>query len=205
VYSESAVISSAQGSLDVNSHFWRRTVTAAGAGTLCMLGYGLILPATGTVKAGPLGLLGHHHGCETGACVGDYPPDEWAGDWYWLRSPDEEKQATTALFSRYCLRCHGVDGRGNWDIPDVPNFTNPRWQASRVDGQLVRIILEGRGAIMPPFRGTLSLDEAWAMARYLRTLQVGTETPRPDAGAPARPAMPPIAPATGAPPESLPK
>jgi hypothetical protein len=35
---------------------------------------------------------------------------------------------------------------------------------------------------MPPFRGTLALDESWAMARYLRTFIPGSETPRPEVG-----------------------
>src|ERR1700680_4638075 len=83
-------------------------------------------------------------------------------------------------FNRYCIRCHGVDGRGVWDIPDVPDFTNARWQACRSDGQLARAILEGRGAVMPPFRGTLTLEDAWAMARYLRTFVPGTEASRAD-------------------------
>src|SRR5207253_7664825 len=95
-------------------------------------------------------------------------------------SPEQEKRVVASLFNRYCIRCHGVDGRGVWDIPDVPDFTNARWQSSRSDAQLARIILEGRGAVMPPFRGTLSLEEAWAMARYLRTFVPGTQTSRPD-------------------------
>jgi hypothetical protein len=33
---------------------------------------------------------------------------------------------------------------------------------------------------MPPFRGTLTLEESWAMARYLRTFVPGTEVSRPD-------------------------
>ena len=66
----------------------------------------------------------------------------------------------------------------------MPDFTNARWQASRSDGQLVRATLEGRGAVMPPFRGTLTLEEAWAMARYIRTFVPGTELPRPDRGPP---------------------
>lgn len=33
---------------------------------------------------------------------------------------------------------------------------------------------------MPPFRGTLTLEEARALARYLRTFVPGTEQPRPD-------------------------
>ena len=69
-----------------------------------------------------------------------------------------------AHYNRYCIRCHGVDGRGVWDIPDVPDFTDPRWQASRSDAQIVNILMEGRGAVMPTFRGTLTLEESWAMA-----------------------------------------
>jgi len=111
----------------------------------------------------------------------DCPPvAEVGGTWYWMRSDQEEKRAVAALYNRYCIRCHGVDGRGVWDIPDVPNFTNARWQASRSDRRLTEIILEGRGAVMPPFRGTLSLEEACAVARYLRTFVPGTEIYPPD-------------------------
>ena len=107
---------------------------------------------------------------------------EPGGVWYWMRSPEEEKRVVMGLFNRYCIRCHGVDGRGVWDIPDVPDFTNPRWQACHSDGQLARSIMEGRGAVMPPFRGTLTLEEGWAMARYLRTFIPGTEISKPDDG-----------------------
>src|ERR1700680_1561862 len=90
-------------------------------------------------------------------------------------------------FNRYCIRCHGIDGRGVWDIPDVPNFTNPRWQAVHTDGQLARAIIEGRGSVMPTGRGTLSLEEAWALARYVRTLVPGNEVSKPDTTDPAKP------------------
>jgi mono/diheme cytochrome c family protein len=86
------------------------------------------------------------------------------------------------LYNRYCIRCHGVDGRGVWDIPGVPDFTNVRWQESRSDAERARIILEGRGAVMPPFRGVLSLEEAYAMGRYLHSFVPGTEVSRPDFG-----------------------
>jgi mono/diheme cytochrome c family protein len=120
-------------------------------------------------------------GCLKGHCCdGEGPPtDDIGGTWYWVRSPDEEKRVVMGLFNRYCIRCHAPDGRGSWDIPGIPNFTDPRWQASRSDGQIARIILEGRGAVMPPFRGAISLEEAYGLARYLRTFIPGTETPRP--------------------------
>src|SRR5580704_9139038 len=129
---------------------------------------------------------------QTYAGCGDEPPSlEVGGCWYWLRSPEQEKRVVMALFNRYCIRCHGVDGRGVWDIPDVPNFTNLRWQASRTDGQLARAILEGRGAVMPPWRGTLSLEEAWAIARFVRTYGSGVEASRPDFNAPEKAAPAP--------------
>jgi mono/diheme cytochrome c family protein len=116
-----------------------------------------------------------------GNCDNGGPPGlEVGGTWYWLRSPDEEKRVVMGLFNRYCIRCHGVDGRGVWDIPGIPDLTNGAWQTSRTDGQLARRILEGRGAVMPSFRGTLSLEEAWAMARHLRTFVPGTEISPPD-------------------------
>ena len=126
-----------------------------------------------------------------GTCIppfagcGEEPPcNEVGGSWYWLRSPEEEKRVVMGLFNRYCIRCHGIDGRGVWDIPDVPNFTNARWQACRTDGQLARAIIEGRGSVMPPWRGVLSLEEAWAMARYVRTFVPGSEASRPDFSTP---------------------
>ena len=145
----------------------------------------LLRVATPDLSAGP---LSHWRGWRSSSgdssnCIpGPLFTDEPGGTWYWLRSPEEEKRVVIGLYNRYCIRCHGVDGRGVWDIPCVPDFTNVRWQATRSDGQLARSILEGRGAVMPPFRGTLSLEEAWAMARYLRTFQPGTEMPRPDLG-----------------------
>ncbi|HEX4591291.1 MAG TPA: cytochrome c [Gemmataceae bacterium] len=145
--------------------------------------------ALATIVAQPTNAKGWPFKKANGDCHG-CTADDVGGTWYWVRSPDDEKRVVMGLYNRYCIRCHGVDGRGVWDIPDVPDFTNARWQACRSDGQLVRAILEGRGACMPPFRGTIALDEAWAMARYLRTFVPGTEMSRPDVSAPANPAAP---------------
>jgi mono/diheme cytochrome c family protein len=130
-----------------------------------------------------------HPGCKAGHCVA---PAGWAGQWYWMRSPDQELRVIMSHYNRYCIRCHGIDGRGVWDIPDVPDFTDPRWQASRSDAQIVNILMEGRGAVMPTFRGTLTLEESWAMAHYLRSFVPGSELARPDVGraAAAAPGLP---------------
>jgi hypothetical protein len=117
-------------------------------------------------------------GCCPDGCGGS----DVGGSWMWMRSPEQERVVVAGLFNRYCIRCHDVSGRGVWDIPGVPDFTNLRWQLSRSNDQIARIIIEGRGAVMPTFRGTLTLEEAWAMARYLRTFVPGTEVSRPEVG-----------------------
>ncbi len=121
----------------------------------------------------------HHHQPNLGA---GHIETMNGGYWMWVRSPEQEKVVVVSLYNRYCIRCHGSDGRGVWDMPGVPDFTDVRWQACRTDEQIVRITLEGRGACMPQFRGALSIEETWGIARYLRTFVPGTEVPKPDLG-----------------------
>jgi hypothetical protein len=169
-----------------------RRLTWAGAAGLALATVLVPLAASGgSAAASPWDWLrawhdGHKPGCD---CDGQFV-DDVEGDWYWLRCPEQEKRVVVSQYNRYCIRCHGVDGRGVWDIPDVPNFANPRWQGTRSDRQLACSILEGRGAVMPPFRGTLTLEESWALARYIRTLVPGTEASRPETDKPEKPAPP---------------
>lgn len=157
-------------------HSWRRIWLASGL----LVVFGLLaLALYGTNHAQASGLKFWRFRAHEQPGGVEYS-SEPGGSWHWMRSPEEEKRVVIGLYNRYCIRCHGVDGRGVWDIPDVPDFTNVRWQECRSDGQIVRATLEGRGACMPPFRGTLTLEEAWGMARYLRTFVPGTEMPRPD-------------------------
>jgi mono/diheme cytochrome c family protein len=128
-------------------------------------------------------------------------------------APEEEKKIVMGLFNRYCIRCHGLDGRGVWDIPKVRQFTDAAWQASRTDAQIIRAILEGRGgtaerrrdslklpppsratgilhwAVMPSFRSILTPEQARAMARYLRSFAPSSEASWPDVDQTALPAV----------------
>jgi mono/diheme cytochrome c family protein len=166
------------------SHRIIRVVYLAGGLSALLLGsLALSMGAPHQLMAGPLSRFFHfRNNCDKPPCgPGErWEADEWEGTWYWLRSPEQEKQVTARLFNQYCIRCHAANGRGVWDIPGVPDFTSASWQASRSDAQLARIILEGRGAVMPPFRGTLTLEEAWAMGRYLRSFLPETQASRPE-------------------------
>jgi hypothetical protein len=177
------------------SRRWRRALLTSGAGALALAA----LLAGGLIETHPANAAfpwfkkGHPHPhyqdppCVT--CV----PGVGEGAWSWMRSPEQERQAVMNIYARYCVRCHGIDGRGVWDIPGVPNFTDLRWQSCRDDGALARSILEGRGAVMPPFRGTITLEEAWGMSRYLRTFVPGTEASKPELGPPVPLPAPPAA------------
>jgi hypothetical protein len=66
-------------------------------------------------------------------------------------------------------------------FPTCP-ISPTRWQASRPDQQLASIVMRGRGAVMPSFRRTLTLEEAWAMARFLRTFAPAPNVTSPDPG-----------------------
>jgi hypothetical protein len=173
----------------IAARFKRLVLGSAGFGFILAIGWIVFVASAGDLKAGPFGWRSRwrESTTESSLCIpGPQLTGEPGGTWYWMRSPEEEKRVVIGLYSRYCIRCHGVDGRGIWDIPNVPDFTNARWQASRSDGQLTRAILEGRGACMPPFRGTLTLEEGWAMARYLRTYIPGTEVSPPDVNPPQK-------------------
>jgi mono/diheme cytochrome c family protein len=177
---------------------WTAVITCS----LCVVLWAAIGRPLESRAGGLLAFFGCHHGCDCAS----YPAGEGdiGGTWYWLRSPEEEKRVVAGLFNRYCIRCHGVDGRGVWDIPGVPDFTNVRWQESRSDAERARIILEGRGAVMPPFRGVLSLEEAYAIGRYLHTFVPGTEVSRPDLGSGKKAATAPAVPSTAEPLKTLP-
>jgi hypothetical protein len=167
----------------------RAALAAGGLGTLLLAGLVLITGAPESRGGGFFDWCCPHR-CGGPACPrGEGPAvGEAGGPWYSLGSPEEQQRVGRDLFNRHCIRCHGPAGKGAWDIPNVPDFTNPAWQASRPDDHIATIILEGRGAVMPPFRGTLRVDEALAIARHLRTLERGAEQSRPDLKSPEKPA-----------------
>ncbi len=169
--------------MTARSRLWRRILLTGGLGALLLACFAFQQGSSDKLQASPLGKHHGDRGCKTCDGEGAYG-DDFEGTWYWLRSPEQEKRVVIRLYTVYCTRCHGVDGRGIWDIPDVPDFTNARWQGTRTDGQLARSILEGRGAVMPPFRGTWTLEESWAMARHLRSFIPGTEMSKPDTSKP---------------------
>lgn len=86
---------------------------------------------------------------------------------------DAERSAALQLFQMSCASCHGRTGAGDGPsrppAGQIPNFTDPAWQASRSDEQLAQVIVQGRG-MMPAFGNQISAEGIAALVRHVRTL-----------------------------------
>jgi ubiquinol-cytochrome c reductase cytochrome b subunit len=83
----------------------------------------------------------------------------------------ERTRAATAFYRQYCLSCHGADGRGTEirsSMPAIPDFTRQSWQAGQTNARLAVSILDGRGALMPAFRGRVGKAAAQDLVAYVR-------------------------------------
>jgi len=80
-------------------------------------------------------------------------------------------RAATGLYRQYCLTCHGTDGRGSEiraSMPTIPDLTNPTWQETVSNPQLMASILDGKEALMPSFRGRVTEDQAQDLVAFIR-------------------------------------
>jgi cytochrome c553 len=83
-------------------------------------------------------------------------------------------QAASALFAKNCAVCHGADGKGNKSV-GTPNFTDPAFQKSVSATAMQTAIENGKGAIMPAWKGKLSADDIASLVTYIRSL-AGSES-----------------------------
>lgn len=79
-----------------------------------------------------------------------------------------------ALYRRFCVTCHGLDGKGQTDMTDmldVPpsDFTDGEWKYGATDGEIFSVIREGGQNGMEPFKSKLNEQRTWHLVNYLRT------------------------------------
>ncbi len=80
-------------------------------------------------------------------------------------------RVASGLYRQYCLICHGADGKGSEmkaAMPTIPDFTGPAWQDSVTNPQAAISVLDGKGALMPSFRGRVSDEQNQDLVAYLR-------------------------------------
>jgi mono/diheme cytochrome c family protein len=64
----------------------------------------------------------------------------------------------TELFDGKCATCHLESGKGDphHKKDDIPDFTDASWQAKATDAEPRDAITNGRGKVMPAFKGSLT-------------------------------------------------
>ncbi len=80
----------------------------------------------------------------------------------------------------YCAVCHGANGEGNGMIPQrgfpaPPTFHSDRLRNAPI-GHFFDVIRNGYG-VMYPYGARVSIDDRWAIAAYIRALQLSRSTP----------------------------
>ncbi len=71
-----------------------------------------------------------------------------------------------------CVTCHNVNGNGVERPGHSPrDFTNPKWQEARTDGELMWVLRNGSpGTEMPVRVGkVISEEEGWTVIHFIRT------------------------------------
>ena len=74
-----------------------------------------------------------------------------------------------AIYKQRCLMCHKADGKG-FPALKTPDFTDPKWQASVKDTELIGVVRNGKkGTAMPAFSDKLKDDEIQAVVAFVRS------------------------------------
>ena len=85
---------------------------------------------------------------------------------------------SSELYQAYCLACHDAGGRAatlRKAMPEVPDFSDLAWQASRSDGALKHSILEGKGKFMLPMKDKLGPGDVDQMVAFVRAFGGGKQ------------------------------
>jgi len=83
-----------------------------------------------------------------------------------VKAPEDWVAAGKTRFDTVCAACHGTDGRGN-PVLGAPNLTDGVWLYGGSFAQVAESIRNGRGGVMPAWRGRLDHDQARAIAAWI--------------------------------------
>jgi mono/diheme cytochrome c family protein len=90
-----------------------------------------------------------------------------------VSQPERDVLSGRVIYSTICIRCHGVDGKGDGQMkftPPVANLTSPAVQG-KLDARLFKSVHDGKtNTAMGAWRESLTDDEIWDVLAYVRTL-----------------------------------
>ena len=85
-------------------------------------------------------------------------------------TPPPKADEAADLFKSKCSMCHGPEGKG-FSAIKTPDFTDPKWQASKKDSEIVDTIKNGKkDTMMKGFGDKLKDDEIESLMKYIRSL-----------------------------------
>lgn len=78
------------------------------------------------------------------------------------------------IYSKYCIHCHGEQGKGDGSITITGNYPPPPSYSGALkdlpEGKMFHTLTYGKG-MMGSHASQLSKDERWTVIRYIQTLQ----------------------------------
>jgi mono/diheme cytochrome c family protein len=90
-----------------------------------------------------------------------------------VSQPERDVLSGRVIYSTTCIRCHGVDGKGDGQMkftPPVADLTSPAIQG-KLDARLFKSVHDGKtNTAMGAWRESLTDDEIWEVLVYVRTL-----------------------------------
>ncbi len=77
------------------------------------------------------------------------------------------------VYARYCVSCHGSDGKATVDVvADATDLTTPaQYKSGTSEGEIYHSISAGQGASMPSFKSQISDEkDLWHLVNFIRSL-----------------------------------
>jgi len=87
-----------------------------------------------------------------------------------------QDQSALRLYRRYCVSCHGSDGKATTSkgrLSHARNFTDAQWQADVSDERVFNSIMNGRNVRgnMPAFSDKLKENEVNSLVSFVRAFK----------------------------------
>ena len=105
-------------------------------------------------------------------CLSSWPQDSGAGS----ESANATMRPATQLYRRYCVSCHGNDGKAKTSrgkFNHARDLTDAQWQSDVSDERIFNSIMNGRNVRgnMPSFSDKLKEDEVNSLVNLVRGLK----------------------------------
>ena len=89
---------------------------------------------------------------------------------------NDNERAAPQLYRKYCVSCHGSDGRAKTSkgkFSHARNLTEAQWQDEVTDERIFNSIMNGRNqrGNMPAFSNKIKQNEAESLVNFVRRLR----------------------------------